>query len=103
MVGLGIGKRLKEMPEPMNFDVELTEEAERQYDALDDKIVVRINIAIEQIIENPFFGIHIIKLEGKLQGQYRYRVGNYRIIYNVDKKKRIVTISGILQRGRSYR
>ena len=35
MVGSKNGKILNEMPKPLNFEVELSEEAEKHYNALD--------------------------------------------------------------------
>jgi len=87
----------------MNFDIELTDEAEKQYNALDDTVIKRINTAIEKLVENPFFGPNIVKLRGKLEGQYRYRVGSYRIVYNVSKEKHVITLKGFFQRGSAYR
>ena len=103
MVGSKNGKILNEMPKPLNFEVELSEEAEKHYNALDDVIVRRVNIAIEHLTENPYFGPNIVKLKGEFQGQYRYRVGSYRIVYDINGKKHVVTVRGIFLRGRAYR
>jgi mRNA interferase RelE/StbE len=87
----------------LHFEVELSKEAEKHYAALDDAIARRVNIAIDRITENPFFGPNVAKLKGELQGQYRYRLGSYRIVYIIDERKHIVTIKGILQRGHAYK
>jgi mRNA interferase RelE/StbE len=91
------------MSEQRPFEVEFTEEAEKHYDALDDNMTRRVNSAIERMAGNPFFGPNIVKLQGTLQQQYRYRVGSYRIVYCVDEQQRIVTVRGIFRRGRAYR
>ena len=85
------------------FDVELTDEAATHYDALDANMTRRVNEAIDLLTQNPFFGRNIVKLKGEYAGQYRYRVGSYRILYNVDTQRRRCIIIGIYRRGRAYR
>ena len=87
----------------LHFEIELAKEAEEQYNAFDDSVARRINIALDHLTENPFFGPNIVKLEGNLKGQYRYRVGSYRIVYTVNEKDRTILVNGIPQRGRAYR
>lgn len=91
------------MSERVRFEVEFTNEAEKHYDALDDNMTRRVNVAIERLATNPFFGPNIVKLKGELEGQYRYRVGSYRIIYSVDERRRVVIVRGIFWRRRAYR
>jgi mRNA interferase RelE/StbE len=49
----------------------------------------RIMKAIDLLAENPFMGE---KLWGKLQGKRKIRIHPYRIIYEIDKRKRIIII-----------
>lgn len=44
----------------------------------------------------------IKSLKGKYKGLWRYRVGDVRIIYDVDKKKRTIRIIAIDSRGNVY-
>ena len=67
---------------------------------LDRNMCRRLNDAIAQLTENPFN--QSVKLRGKLEGYYRYRVGNYRIIYNVDTGQRTCMIYNILHRSKAY-
>ena len=85
------------------FDVQLTDEAAAHYNALDANMTRRVNEAIDLLVQNPFFGRNIVKLKGEYAGQYRYRVGSYRIVYSVDTQRRMCIIRGIYQRGRAYR
>lgn len=55
-----------------------------------------------QLKSNPFFGPNIKKLKGELEGLYRYRIGDYRLIYKVDKDKIIVFIITLKHRRESY-
>lgn len=55
-----------------------------------------------QLKSNPFFGPNIKKLKGEFDGLYRYRIGNYRLFYKIDKDKIIVFILTLKQRKDSY-
>ena len=85
------------------FDVQLTDEAATHYNALDTNMKRRVNEAINLLAQNPLFGRNIVKLKGVYAGQYRYRVGSYRIVYSVDTQGQICIIKGIYRRGRAYR
>ncbi len=85
------------------FEVQLTNEAETHYIALDDNMTRRVNEAMNLLAQSPFFGQNIVKLKGNYAGQYRYRVGSYRIVYSVDTLRQICIIKGIYKRGRAYR
>jgi len=87
----------------VTFEVQLTNEAEEHYDALDIKMTRRINKAIDMLAQNPFFGTNIVKLKGQYAGLYRYRVGSYRIVYSVDRINRLCVIKGIYRRGKAYK
>ena len=85
------------------FEVQLASEAESHYNALDANMTRRVNGAIHLLAQNPFYGPNITKLKGSYAGQYRYRVGSYRIVYSVDAQSQTCIVKGIYQRGRAYR
>ena len=85
------------------FDVQLTDDAEKHYNMLDANMTRRVSRAINLLAQNPLFGPNITKLRGEYAGQYRYRVGSYRILYSVDTQRRRCIITGIYRRGRAYR
>lgn len=85
------------------FDVELTNDAEKHYNMLDANMTRRVSRALNLLAQNPFSGPNITKLRGEYTGQYRYRVGSYRILYSVDTQYRRCIITGIYRRGRAYR
>lgn len=43
------------------------------------------------------------KLRGEFEGSRRYRVGAYRIVYQVNEPERVILIENIRHRGRAYR
>lgn len=77
--------------------------AAKYYKNLDDKAARRINRAMEKIAENPYEGFHIKNLKGKLEGKYRYAVGDLRIVYRLDPEEKIVFIEAIGPRGDIYK
>ena len=85
------------------FNIQFTNEAQKHYDALDDNMTDRVNQAIDQLAQGPFFGSQIKKLKGKHAGKYGYRVGSYRVVYDVDKERQRCIIMGISRRSRAYR
>ena len=64
--------------------------------ALDRSTARRIIEKLEKYIESPDPLVQAKALAGKLQGFYRYRVGDYRIIFEVDEQGTI-TVLVILQ------
>ena len=67
------------------------------------KIYLKIeNFVYPQLRVNPFFGPNIKKLKGEFEGNYRFRIGNYRLFYTVDKQKVIVFILEIANRKDAY-
>ena len=52
-------------------------------------IVPRGLLAIEELGSNPFVGI---RLRGELDGLFRWRTGDYRIVYKIDEEKRLVVL-----------
>ncbi len=66
---------------------------------------VRINLAFEYISESPFRHENpttIKKLRGRKEGHYRYRIGDIRFIYRVDRVNRLIRILQIDNRGDIY-
>jgi len=53
--------------------------------------------------QNPYHGPNIKRLKGKLKSIYRYRIGNYRLFYTIDKEKMLVFILDFIHRKEAYR
>ncbi len=51
--------------------------------------------------ENPY--IHGKSLQGNLKGKWRYRVGNYRLICNIDDENIIILVLEIGHRKNVYK
>ena len=52
--------------------------------------------------ENPYYGNNIKKLKGNYAGLYRYRLGDYRLIYSIDEEEQIVFMLHVVQRKDAY-
>ena len=66
----------------------------------DKKLFGRLIAALDEIHDNPLAGK---SLAGNLKGYRSYRVGDYRIIYEVDNDRLLVYIEKIAHRKESYR
>lgn len=56
----------------------------------------------KQIVENPYYGLNIRKLKNYKPETWRYRIGNYRLFYEIDDKKRIIFIISLDDRKDAY-
>jgi len=85
------------------YEIELSQTAARYYSSLNDKKIRIINRCFKTILKNPFYHSNIKKLHGEFEGSYRYRFGDLRIIYSINKERKIIFIELIAQRGTAYR
>lgn len=60
----------------------------------------RIETAIELIAQNPTIGV---PLRHQLKGLWKYRVGSYRVLYEIHRRKITVAIIDIGHRRDVYR
>jgi len=81
----------------------LHKDAIKFYKRADTNLRKRINSAIEVVVQNPRYHIHIKKLQGDLSNMYRYRLGDIRMIYEIHEGIKTVRIKAIEQRGSAYK
>jgi len=85
----------------MAYRVELASRATRDLDALPDRIYRKVQARIDALVEEPRpHGVK--KLEGD-ENLYRIRVGDYRIVYQIQDKKLLVLVVRIGNRRDVYR
>lgn len=85
----------------MSYQVSLRPGAERQRRKLDDRTRRRINDALLSLEEEP--RPHgVVKLRNTVN-EWRIRVGDYRIIYEIDEDEHLVIILRIKHRREAYR
>ena len=85
------------------YEIELAKKAAKFYQKADTPTVRRLNAAFDRLAEDPFHHYNIKPLSGELEGSYRLRIGNIRIIYSVDDTIKIVYIEVIGFRGDVYK
>ena len=86
----------------MQFEYQLyfTEQAKKNLALLPSFIYQRAVKALEVIRKNPLAGK---PLKGELEGIRSYRIGDYRILYQIESKKIIIIILTIGHRKEVYR
>ena len=73
------------------------------YRKADDALKERIADAIDVIAGNPRLDSHIKKLKGDLKHMHRFRMGDLRILYEIDDEQETVWIKTIEWRGSAYK
>jgi mRNA interferase RelE/StbE len=59
----------------------------------------RIQVRVEELSRNPYLGL---RLMGQLDGFWKDRVGQYRIIYKIDEKSKAIVFYDVDLRKRVY-
>ena len=85
----------------MTYTIITPKSVQKQLDALPKEVYKRIVPKIQNLAENPR-PTGAIKLKG-FDNQYRIRVGNYRIRYEIEDKKLIVLLLQCKHRKDVYR
>ena len=66
------------------YEIELAKKAAKFYQKADTATVRRLNAAFDKLAEDPYHHYNIKPLTGDLQGSYRLRIGNIRIIVSAN-------------------
>jgi mRNA interferase RelE/StbE len=67
------------------------------------RIIKKINSYVyPQLIENPYFGLNIKKLKDYSPETWRYRIGTFRLFYEIDEQNKTIFIIGIDPRKDAY-
>lgn len=84
------------------YRVRLTKGAAKFYQSADTSLAKRLARAFETLEQNPHQHPNIKALKGELSGRYRYRIGDYRIVYRIDDDVAEVIILLIKHRRHAY-
>ena len=85
------------------YTVQLTHQAERDVTRLTPSVATRILDRVEWFALHADERIHQ-RLKGEQWGKaYKLRVGDYRVIYQLDRKRRTLTVLKIGHRREVYR
>lgn len=86
----------------VTYRIQLSPHALKEYRKLDPSLRLPLQAAMDALQENPVSGAKIKRLKGRLHDYYRCRVGDYRILYVVDRTERLVRVDYIQHRKDVY-
>ncbi len=84
------------------YKVLLLPKAEKFFGGADTTLAKKLASCFELLEDDPLHHPNIKKLLGPLKGLYRFRAGDYRIIYRIDTAKKTVFIVRIAHRKEAY-
>lgn len=85
----------------MTYRVEITPAAQRQIKKLITPVQLAIVERLEQLAEDPR-PPGVLKMQG-VESLYRIRVGDYRIIYEIQDQTLLIAVVKVGHRGDVYR
>ena len=88
----------------MSWRIEVKPSAEKQYLKLDKTARRRLKKALRELesAERPLLHARVRPLTGQLKGDYRVRVGDWRVLLTPDREARILHVYAVLPRGDAY-
>ena len=84
------------------YDVVFSDRAQSDIRRLDRATAQRVIGKLRWLAEN-FEATKLTALTGPEQGRFRLRVGDYRVVYAVDQKKREIEVYRVRHRREVYR
>jgi mRNA interferase RelE/StbE len=85
------------------YEILLTRKAQKFYEKADEELTSQLNECFDDLSQSPYQGSDVKKLKGNFLGYWRYRIGDFRVVYRVDEKNKIITIFLIAHRRDMYR
>lgn len=84
------------------YELRISKKAGKYIQSLDKPTRERIFRALIELSENPFIGPNVKRLRGYLN-TYRKRIGDYRVIYEIDEGRLLVLVLKVGSRGDIYK
>ena len=84
------------------YSVVLSDEAKRFYDGAEGWLQRKLDRCFDILKVAPRDYPNIRPLKGTWTGHYRFRVGDYRVVYRIDDLGRIVVVAIIAHRSEVY-
>ena len=84
----------------MSFSIRIKESAAKELRRVAGPDRARIVAAIDRLAENPHLGA---ALKGDLRGLRRIRVGDYRVVYEIQDDELVVLVVRVAHRRDAYR
>jgi len=88
----------------MNWKIEVKPTAEKYYLKLDKKTRTRMKEALRELENTDDSILHpnVRALTGKLRGDFRLRVGKWRVLFTPHIEKKTLYVFAIVPRGDAY-
>jgi mRNA interferase RelE/StbE len=83
----------------VTYRIKMSKLAEKNMGHLPDRVVKRIDRRLTSLSAEPYAGTRKLSSDPA----FRVRVGDYRIIYDIDDQARNVTILSVTHRREAYR
>lgn len=80
----------------------LSESAREFYESADSPLQRRLDRCFDMLQTSPRRHPNIKPLKGPLSGAYRYRTGDYRVVYRIEDEDRLVIVLIIAHRSEVY-
>ena len=90
--------------EPLDWRIAFTAAFQKAISGVDRSMQGRILLALSELSANPSTprGDTVRPLVGEMQGLWRYRLGDYRLVYEPNHKDRMVVLMDFAPRGGVY-
>ncbi|NCN24053.1 MAG: type II toxin-antitoxin system RelE/ParE family toxin [Candidatus Pacebacteria bacterium CG10_big_fil_rev_8_21_14_0_10_42_12] len=82
------------------YGIEFTRSAEKSFLKISKKEQFRISNALDKLVLDPMIGK---PLKGSLKDFWSLRIGNYRVIYYIQKDKLLIMVFDVRHRREVYR
>ncbi|QWR78372.1 type II toxin-antitoxin system RelE family toxin [Candidatus Magnetomonas plexicatena] len=86
----------------MTYTLEFTPQGEKSFNALDRETGQRVLNKLKWFINN-IDSVALVPHYGTLEGLFKLKVGDYRVIYNINTERTIITIHLVGHRKEIYR
>jgi len=83
------------------YKIEILKSVNHEVRKLDEKWIGKIVKTIHSLSIEPFPS-GCVKLKGSVSG-YRIRIGDYRLLYDVNRENKVVTVFSVSHRKNAYR
>ena len=84
------------------YQILLSKSARRAFETADSPLQRKLDRCFDRLRSNPYRGPNVKRLRGELAGYYRYRVGQYRVVYRIDSQGNAIIVVIIAHRGQVY-
>lgn len=85
------------------YQLEFAKSARKEFDRLPVRIQDRVLEALTLLSHNPFSELLKVKKLRGAETLYRIRLGDYRVVYEVQKKRLIIVVIKVGHRSDIYR